>query len=102
MSGNKWGDPGTYLVVWHCGDDVCDCYQPKLETRGRREINGVSYDSFLLNEIEVGPFHSEPGESEWIAMKKAFDEAKEKYKPDFVQDFYWPLCARLADSEGRE
>lgn len=81
----QWGDPGTYLILWDC-DDVCDCHQVQLHTRGPAH----GFKSFLLNSTNVGTFHSEPESEDWIDMKKEFEAAIEKHKPDFIQKVDWP------------
>lgn len=81
----------TILSMWHCGDEYCDCWQPRLETRGYKD----GYENFLLNEINVGTFHSQPEVKDWLEMKLEFEAAKEKYKPDVVEDFQWPVSSGL-------
>ena len=80
----KWGDNGTYLTLWDCGDDVCDCHQPQLVRQTKRD-DGGGYKSEMLWE---GTFHSQPSAEEWEEFRREGREAMEKYKPDFVDDFF--------------
>lgn len=80
----KWGDSGTYLTLWHCGDDVCDCYQPQL-FRQTPHPDGRGYKFDMIWE---GTFHSQPSAEEWEEFRKEGAEAIEKYKPDFIDDFF--------------
>lgn len=85
-----WGDPGKYLVMWSCGDEEnCNCWEPRIEVRGQHPTI-ANLKCFLLEEIELGNFTSQPEMNDWIKMKATFDAAIEVHKPDFIQNFEWP------------
>jgi hypothetical protein len=77
---------GTYLILWDCGDDWCNCYQVHLNTRGPK--NGIP--CFLLKSEEISEFHSSPEPEDWREMQLAFERAIVERKPDFVQPVRWP------------
>ena len=51
-------DSEILAEMWHCGDEEnCNCYQPQIT---ERQKNG-----YLIQEMESGPFHSDPDQDEW-------------------------------------
>jgi hypothetical protein len=51
-------DSEILAEMWHCGDEEnCNCYQPQITERHK---NG-----YLIQEMESGPFHSDPDQDEW-------------------------------------
>ncbi len=44
--------------LWWCGDEVCNCYQPKIELVKPRQWSHLQVYDFKL--LWAGDFHSEP------------------------------------------
>jgi len=77
-------DSEILAEMWHCSDEDCNCYQPEITERQK--------DGILIQEIEFGPFHSDPDQDEWKEqvswlLKKARElkvdnltEIEERYK----------------------
>ena len=59
--------------IWWCEDDVCDCRQPVIESRGGDN---------KINRIWEGEFLSQPTPTEWIGMVIELDEAIERLEKE--------------------
>ena len=78
----EWGEPGTYLTIWDCGDDVCDCHQVQLAQRETK--HGIR--ALLTKILWEGTFFSGPSEQDWEQIKKELVFAAWEFDPDFIQD----------------
>lgn len=67
----EWKRPRVVATMWHCGDDVCDCWQPVVQ---RYEPNRrAGYPWLKTTRLWEGTFHSEPDDEERAEM---WDELK--------------------------
>ena len=64
-----------YMVaeIWHCGDEVCDCYQPQITLI--KPHNPPMPPWIVREQRWAGAFFSQPGEEEWVQMKTELREA---------------------------
>jgi len=69
--------PGQSLhpVFWHCGDEVCDCWCPQIELRGRND----RWPHALISIVWEGTFHSEPTSEEYAEQRAELREACKRY-----------------------
>lgn len=62
-----WTRPRYDAGLWWCGDEVCDCYQPKITLRTPNLTTGPPWDR--LTPIWEGTFTSGPSGDEYRAMQ---------------------------------
>lgn len=88
--------PGTevfYLRLWHCGDEICDCWQPQIE---RRIVNSW-VGARLMDVPWTGTFFTEGGDSDdWTLARQEGRRAarylyrmREKYGAVVDIDNWW-------------
>jgi len=64
-----------YLVaeIWHCNDEVCDCYQPQITKITPH--NPPRPPWIQREQLWAGTFHSQPGTEEWDEMTRELEDA---------------------------
>jgi hypothetical protein len=73
---DNWGRTYLEAQIWHCGDEICNCYQPQIDEISPNHCGG--YPWIHRKEIWRGSFISEPNPKELSAMQKELAEkAKE-------------------------
>ena len=74
---NSWEKIRLVAEMWWCGDDVCNCYQPKIDRISPNREAGRPW--IRRKEVWRGTFYSEPSNDEFAEMEKELKEAKKKY-----------------------
>jgi hypothetical protein len=69
---DNWGRTYLEAQIWHCGDEICNCYQPQID-----EISpncSAGYPWIRRKEIWRGTFCSDPSHEEYEAMIRELTE----------------------------
>ena len=73
-----------HAFIWHCDDEVCDCYQPQIV-----EYCDVPFGNPLWippRYLEEGPFFSEPTSEDWKEIHTWMLEAARRHQVDNLSD----------------
>lgn len=65
-----------YAEWWWCGDEECDCHQPRMVMRSDEHFHNPAWKPPIS--VSVGPFYSAPEPDDWKEMIEWMKDACEK------------------------
>lgn len=80
---DEWRIPKLVATMWHCGDDVCNCWQPQIDL----VLPGFQFPVIQRFEVWRGTFISDPEFKEMQAMRKELAEEAAKLGIPMDEEF---------------
>jgi len=78
----RWRSARIVAELWTCGDDDCDCYEPRIE-RITPNLD-AGYPWIRRELLWSGDYHSHPTPDERAKLRHQLEDAAARYKAEFV------------------
>lgn len=78
-----WRVPKLVASMWHCGDEVCNCFEPQIDL----VLPGMAFPLVQRFKVWRGTFHSDPDFEEMQAMRSELMEGSVKFGIPMDEEF---------------